>query len=54
VETAEKIGLQTVCVLTGGVPEEVLREAGAVAVYEHVGDLLAHLDESPVGKQIKR
>lgn len=54
VEAAEKLGLGTVCVLTGGVPVEVLRDAGAVAVYENVGDLLAHLDASPVGKQVKR
>ena len=54
VEAAEKAGLRTVCVLTGGAPEEVLKEAGAVAVYQDVGDLLAHLDERPVGKQIKR
>jgi len=54
IEAAKKLNLRTVCVLTGGVPEQVLKEAGAVAVYEDVADLLAHLDESPVGKQIKR
>ncbi|HSH62171.1 MAG TPA: hypothetical protein VK988_21485 [Acidimicrobiales bacterium] len=28
------------------------KEAGAIAVYEDVAELLAHLDESPVGKHL--
>jgi phosphoglycolate phosphatase-like HAD superfamily hydrolase len=50
VEAASKIGLDTICVLTGGHTREKLEEAGAVAVYEDAADLLAHLDDSPIGK----
>lgn len=50
VEAAGKLDLQTVCVLTGGATREQLEEAGAVAVYEDVAELLANLDVSPVGK----
>jgi HAD superfamily hydrolase (TIGR01509 family) len=52
IEAAEKLGLRTVAVLTGGSTREQLQEWGAVAVYEDAADLLAHLDESPVGKLI--
>lgn len=48
VEAAAKVGLETVCVLTGGSSREQLLEAGAVAVYEDVAELLAALDESPL------
>ena len=50
VEAAAKLGLQVVCVLTGGSTREQLEEAGAVAVYEDVAELLAELDDSPVSK----
>ena len=53
VEAAKKLGLQTVCVLTGGSAAEQLEEAGAIAVYEDVAELLAELDESPLGKLIE-
>jgi hypothetical protein len=32
-------------VLSGGVPEAALREAGGAWVYEDPADLLAHLDD---------
>lgn len=54
IEAAAKLDIDTVCVLTGGSTREQLLEAGAVAVYEDVADLLAHLDDSPVGKLISR
>ena len=50
VEAASKIGLDTVCVLTGGHTREKLEEAGAVAVYEDAADLLDHFDDSPIAK----
>jgi HAD superfamily hydrolase (TIGR01509 family) len=53
VEAAAKLGLSTVCVLTGGATREQLEEAGAVAVYEDVAELLDHLDESPLGKLLE-
>jgi HAD superfamily hydrolase (TIGR01509 family) len=53
VEAAAKLGLSTVCVLTGGATREQLEEAGAVAVYEDVGELLDRLDESPLAKVLE-
>lgn len=50
IEAAGKLGLKTVCVLTGGATREQLEEAGAAAVYEDVAELLANLDVSPVSK----
>jgi hypothetical protein len=45
-----KAGIRTVGLLSGGFPEESLREAGAVAVYRDVSDLLDNYDESPLAK----
>jgi HAD superfamily hydrolase (TIGR01549 family) len=42
---AMKAGMQTIALLSGGFPEETLREAGAVEVYVDVTDLLEHYDE---------
>jgi HAD superfamily hydrolase (TIGR01509 family) len=50
VEAAGKLDLGVVCVLTGGSTRAQLEEAGAVAVYEDVGHLLAELDSSPISK----
>jgi HAD superfamily hydrolase (TIGR01509 family) len=49
VESAGRLGIKCVGVLTGGATREQLEDAGAVAVYEDVADLLEHLDESPIG-----
>ncbi len=45
---AKKVGLRTVAVRAGGFPEDELREAGAVAIYDDVADLLARLESSPL------
>ena len=50
VEAAGKLDLKVVCVLTGGSTRAQLEEAGAVAVYEDVAELLAGLDSSPLSK----
>lgn len=50
VEAATKLGLETVAVLTGGTTRRDLEDAGAVAVYESVADLLDQLDESPLSR----
>ena len=50
VEAAAKLGLGVVCVLTGGATREQLEQAGAIAVYEDVAELLAELDSSPLAK----
>jgi HAD superfamily hydrolase (TIGR01509 family) len=52
IEAAEKLRLKTVTVLTGGATQEQLAGWGAAAVYEDAADLLAHLDESVLGKLI--
>lgn len=39
VMAARRAGLDTICVLSGGFPEAVLREAGAIAVYESVAEV---------------
>lgn len=49
VEAARRCGLGCVGVLTGGTCEHRLIEVGALAVYEDCADLLARLDESPIG-----
>jgi len=45
---AQRAGVACVCVLTGGIAEAQLREAGAVAVYDDARSLLAELDRSPL------
>ena len=49
VRAAAGAGLECVGVLTGGTTRYHLEEAGAVAVYDDVAQLLDHLDDSPVG-----
>jgi HAD superfamily hydrolase (TIGR01509 family) len=45
---AAKCRLGTIALRSGGFSEEQLRSAGALAVYEGVGDLLANLERSPI------
>jgi HAD superfamily hydrolase (TIGR01509 family) len=47
-EAAERAGVLTIAVLTGGFAEEELRDAGAVAVFESIADLRARLDDTPL------
>ena len=49
-EAAGKLRIRTVGVLCGGFPEEELRSAGCVAIYEDPTDLLARYDSSPLAK----
>ncbi|HVL05568.1 MAG TPA: HAD family hydrolase [Acidimicrobiales bacterium] len=53
IEAAAKIGLDVVTVLTGGWIRRDLADAGAVAVYEDVAELLAELDDSPLARLLK-
>jgi phosphoglycolate phosphatase-like HAD superfamily hydrolase len=48
-KAAARAGIETVGVLTGGFSEPELRDAGAVAVYESVAELLGRLDDTPLG-----
>jgi HAD superfamily hydrolase (TIGR01509 family) len=47
-QAAERAGIRTVAVLTGGFSERELRDAGAACVFEHLDDLRASLDRSPL------
>jgi phosphoglycolate phosphatase-like HAD superfamily hydrolase len=46
-ESAGRAGVATAAVLTGGFSESELRDAGAVAVYESLGEVIEHLGEPP-------
>jgi HAD superfamily hydrolase (TIGR01509 family) len=46
-KAAERAGLETVGVLTGGFSDGELREAGAACVFERLEDLLSRLDQTP-------
>jgi HAD superfamily hydrolase (TIGR01549 family) len=50
IEAARRAGLQTVCLLTGGISRCELEAAGALAVYEDAATLLAELDSSPLAR----
>jgi HAD superfamily hydrolase (TIGR01509 family) len=45
---AARCGLTTLAVLSGGFAEEVLRDAGAIAIYADIADLLDHYEDSPL------
>ena len=47
-EAARKAGLKSVGVLCGGFPEEALRSAGCMAVYEGAEDLVRNYERSPL------
>ncbi|MCW2778900.1 MAG: family hydrolase, partial [Frankiales bacterium] len=49
VRAAAAAGVACIGVLAGGIGEQELREAGAVAVYGNIAELLEGLDDSPVG-----
>lgn len=53
IEAAATLGLPVVCVLTGGWTRRDLADAGAVAVYADVAELLAHLDSSPLARLLQ-
>jgi len=50
-EAAGKAGLRTIGVLCGGFPDDSLREAGCIAIYQDPADLLARYDGSPLAEQ---
>jgi len=50
VEAAKKAGVRTVAVQSGGWREEELEEAGAIAVYVDVADLVRNFDASPFAR----
>jgi HAD superfamily hydrolase (TIGR01509 family) len=46
---AERAGVASVALLTGGFSEQELRDAGAAAVFESIGELLENIDRTPLG-----
>ena len=50
IEAAAKCGIAAVAVRSGGFSDEVLFEAGAIALYDDVAALLADYDRSPLGR----
>ena len=48
IEAAERAGIETIAVLTGGYSEAELRDAGAVCVFESIHELRERLDETPL------
>jgi phosphoglycolate phosphatase-like HAD superfamily hydrolase len=47
-KAAERAGIPSIGVLTGGFGEDELRAAGASAVFESLGALLERIDETPL------
>jgi HAD superfamily hydrolase (TIGR01509 family) len=54
VEAAKRAGLDCVAVLSGGIPEADLRDAGAIAIYRDVAHILDEFDSSPLGQLAHR
>lgn len=50
-EAARKAGVHIIGVLCGGFPEEEQRESGAEQIFRDPADILAHYDESLLGKE---
>jgi HAD superfamily hydrolase (TIGR01509 family) len=50
IRAAERAGVQTLAVRTGGFGVDELREAGALAVFESVAELCSRLHETPLGR----
>ena len=48
-EAAERAGLETIAVLTGGFSEQELLDAGAAVVFESIVELRERLEETPLG-----
>lgn len=53
VEAAHKIGISTVALRSGGFADELLRNAGAIAIYDDVAALLSDYANSPLGHHIE-
>jgi phosphoglycolate phosphatase-like HAD superfamily hydrolase len=48
VEAANRAGIPTIAVRTGGFGHDELAEAGAAPVFESINDLLQELQETPL------
>jgi HAD superfamily hydrolase (TIGR01509 family) len=45
---AARGGIRTIALLSGGFPAEALREAGAIAIFDDIAQLLEHFEDSPL------
>lgn len=48
IKAARKAGVDTIAIMTGGFSRDELEQAGAVAVYESIAELLEDLDNTPL------
>lgn len=53
VEAARKSGIATVALRSGSFSDEVLRNAGAISLYDDVAELLAQYDISPLAAELQ-
>ena len=51
-KAAERVGVPTIAVLTGGFSEQELLEAGAVCVVTELRELLEHVEATPFGRPV--
>jgi HAD superfamily hydrolase (TIGR01549 family) len=49
VEAAKRAGVETITVMTGGFGADELRDAGAIAVFDSIGELRERISETPLG-----
>jgi HAD superfamily hydrolase (TIGR01549 family) len=49
IEAAKNAGQETIAVLTGGFGADELKQAGAIAVFDSIGELRERIDETPLG-----
>jgi phosphoglycolate phosphatase-like HAD superfamily hydrolase len=49
VKAPQRAGLPAVAVLTGGFPDDEVRESGAVAVFESIVELRERIGDTPLG-----
>jgi phosphoglycolate phosphatase-like HAD superfamily hydrolase len=48
---ARKARIETIAVRSGGFPDSSLSDAGASAIYDSVGEILEHIEESPLASR---
>ena len=49
IEAAKRAGVETIAVMTGGFGADELEEAGAIAVFDSIGELRERIAETPLG-----
>jgi phosphoglycolate phosphatase-like HAD superfamily hydrolase len=48
IDAARRLGVETICVVTGGWSKQELRDAGAAAAFESLEELTEQLDKTPL------